>query len=350
MQGPSFPVIDGYDILEELGRGGMGVVYRAYDRRRGSVVALKTMQRVDGAALYRFKQEFRALRDVTHPNLVNLHELVSDGRNWFITMELIDGVDLLRHVRNAPTDNAERTTLAEDSPGTTLGGTGPELPSTLPATGVSQESTQNWQAGSKPSGGPPTTANPPRSATSMLGPEGRKRLRRVIRQLAEAIAALHDAGKLHRDIKPSNVLVTRDGRVVLMDFGLATEQDREGIARSAEGDVVGTVAYMAPEQAAGLPLSPACDWYSLGVMLYEALTGRLPFLGGAFQILMDKQRHEPAAPGNWPPTCRRTSTACAWTCCGAIPGPALRSRHPATARQCIDRTGNDNEPAHVAWT
>ena len=292
---PSWPVVEGYDILDELGSGGMGVVYRAHDRRRGADVALKTMQRVDGASLYRFKQEFRAILDVTHPNLVSLYELVSDGRNWFITMELIDGVDFLRYVRSAPPapGDPDQSTLASDGPASIIGS------DPLSATVTKQEETEGaTQTPLSPTGRldpRPTTNQPPRAATG-LPPEGRRRLRDALRQLAEGIAALHAAGKLHRDIKPSNVLVTRTGRVVLMDFGLATEQDREGIARSAEGQVVGTVAYMAPEQAAGLPLSSASDWYSVGVMLYQALTGRLPFLGGSLAILMDKQKYEPPPP------------------------------------------------------
>ncbi len=118
-------------------------------------------------------------------------------------------------------------------------------------------------------------------------------LRAALPQLGLGVHALHQAGKLHRDIKPSNVMVDSHDRVVLLDFGLVANLERAG---EDEFPLVGTVAYMSPEQADGEPPTTASDWYSVGVMLYLALTGRLPFHGAPMDILADKRRHVPAPP------------------------------------------------------
>ncbi|MGH7439818.1 MAG: protein kinase domain-containing protein, partial [Polyangiaceae bacterium] len=120
-----------------------------------------------------------------------------------------------------------------------------------------------------------------------------------MRQLVEGLRALHDSGKLHRDIKPSNVLVTGEGRVVLLDFGVATDLRRlESVTVGpADDDVVGTPRYMSPEQAAGESTTAASDLYSVGAMLYEALVGRTPFEGSSFDVLARKAVLSPVAPG-----------------------------------------------------
>ena len=111
------------------------------------------------------------------------------------------------------------------------------------------------------------------------------RLRSALRQLAGGLVALHAMGKLHRDVKPSNVMVDRHGRVVILDFGMAVELKQQDDPQATERPTEGTVSYMSPEQSAGRALSPASDWYSLGVMLFRALTGQLPFLGTRLEVL-----------------------------------------------------------------
>ena len=120
------------------------------------------------------------------------------------------------------------------------------------------------------------------------------RLRAALAQLVDGLGALHAAGKLHRDVKPPNVLVTGEGRVVILDFGLVEEL--VGPAPEPGDPVAGTPAYMAPELLTGGAPSAASDWYSVGVMLYEALTGSLPFVGDSFEVLRDKCTRDPEAP------------------------------------------------------
>lgn len=275
------PTIGDYQILGELGHGGMGVVFRAFDRKRREIVALKTLQRIDAAALYRLKQEFRTLAEVTHPNLVGLYELIAAGHQCSIAMELIEGAHFLAYIR-------EWTGLNEEVGEQQLKITPGEPEGVSPRAGVDVR-------GLTPSGSTVSVSD------YALSPHQYDRLRASLYQLAQGISALHAHGKLHRDIKPSNVMVTREGRVVLLDFGLAAEMDFDGLHQSTEQHVTGTIAYMPPEQAASRAQSPASDWYSVGVILYEALTGRLPFSGSPVQVLIAKQQQEPLPPAELVP-------------------------------------------------
>src|SRR3984957_11909266 len=215
---------DRFLIRRRLGAGGAGVVYEAFDRERQERVALKTLLRTNASGIYRFKREFRTLAGVAHQNLVSLYELIATDDTWFFTMELVDGVSFLDHVR-APT-----------------------------ASGANHG-----------------------------------RTRAALGQLALGLNALHAGGRLHRDLKPSNVLVTRAGRVVILDFGISAELGTpDAHLQTVEDGLCGTVAYMAPEQFLGEQTTAACDWYAVGTMLYEALVGHLPFAGDSIQILSSK--------------------------------------------------------------
>lgn len=261
-----------------LGSGGMGVVYEAHDRQMDRVVALKTLTRAEAAHIYRFKREFRTLADVSHPNLVTLYELTSHGQDWFFTMELVNGVTFIEYVR--PETAGTPPTSADNT-----------LPVPRTAAQALHDSAANTEIFDPSSlGGGEMMAlddQAPFIDTNYQLDEGR--LRAALRQLAEGVHALHEMGKLHRDIKPSNVLVTDEGRVVLLDFGLVEDINPE----LHETLLAGTPDYMSPEQGAQTRISKASDWYSVGVMLYQALTGRLPFRGKFFEIMTRKQTREP---------------------------------------------------------
>ena len=264
-----------YTLQRKIGVGGMGVVYEAMDRESGATVALKTLINVAGSSLLRFKQEFRGLAELQHPNLVRLHELEEVDGLWFFTMDLIDGVDLVSHVCSGQDIVVPITSQ-----------TGMDVP---PASSKSfpPEGSLTDQTGSD-------------SADVLSDNLGalydRDRLISAFRQLGRVLTFLHDRGKVHRDIKPSNILVTRSGKLVLLDFGLMVAQDRDEADKLTDAGLAGTAAYMAPEVAAEARATAASDWYSVGVILYQVLTGRLPFEGSVLQVLLNKQGQIPESP------------------------------------------------------
>jgi len=276
-----------------LGAGGMGVVHRVRDLERGEVVALKTMVRVAPSTLLAFKREFRALADISHPNVVQLYELFSEGDQWFFTMELVDGVDLLTWIASTlSTPTASSFPPLSADPSNPWGRTSDGHASTMfaglgsfrPPAMAHEDASLALDA---------TRPTSPRVSFAVRDVD---RLRDAIRQLASGLRAIHAAGKLHRDVKPSNIMVTRAGRVLLLDFGVASDMARSPGAHAPEEPLAGTPAYMSPEQAALQPASPASDWYAMGVVLYEALTGRLPFDGQPFAVFFAKQQGPPPPP------------------------------------------------------
>lgn len=261
---------DRFRVLSRLGHGGMGTVYEVLDTEQNRRVALKTLRQLDPKALLRFKNEYRALRELNHPNLVRLGELMRHERIWLFTMELVEGTDFLSHAHGS------------------------------------------WKTSWRSAAAKPTAVGH-KSATAGKGahlqlvddspaspPIDEQRVRGALAQLARGLMTLHDAGQVHRDIKPTNILVTNDDRVVLLDLGLAASVEGDQLQSS---EAVGTSEYMSPEQAMGRTAGFGSDWYSVGVMLYEVLTGRVPFEGDHIDISIRKQEVEPLPPMQIAPDC-----------------------------------------------
>jgi len=267
-----------FEVRRRIGAGSFGVVYEAFDRERGAVVALKALHLRSSEAIYRFKREFRALADIVHPNLVLLYDLLSTGDRWFYTMERVEGVPFIERVRPTTAAWGRLSQLSTAS----ASGDAAAGPATFLEAATAHEG----------AGDPEGSEGPGRIPPPPLPPLDEGRLRGALLGLASGIEALHAAGKLHRDLKPSNVLVTPAGRVVILDFGVVAEIDQP----DTSGGVFGTPAYMSPEQAVAGPPSPASDWYCVGVMLYLALTGVLPYSGRPTDVLLKKMREDAPPP------------------------------------------------------
>ncbi len=341
-----------FELRRELGRGGMGVVYQAFDTERQENVALKMLHHADGDTIFRLKQEFRSLSEIAHPHLVCMHELLCFEDEWFFTMEFIpNSHSLLDYIQTQHTplqigeippeyrSNEKRDTSAQwryslensiaasrfNFDETIAPFANPQFPdpaeqaldATVQSASFAGEDLDATVALLSPAialpvvdipaaeiQDPPTKASIPSGPT--LSPEHIQTIIDVFAQLAAGVQALHAHRKLHRDLKPANVVVRGDGRVVILDFGLVIPRRPKASTISQAPDpswfnhsntegfssdrlISGTIPYMAPEQAAGRPLTEASDWYAVGVMLYEALCGELPFRGNASTILYGKQ-------------------------------------------------------------
>ena len=202
-----------YQIIEELGQGGMGKVYRALDKELNEEVALKLIRSeiaTDAKTLERFRNELRNARKISHKNVGRMHELMEYEGAYYISMEYIPGQDLKSLIRQTGKQTLE------------------------------------------------TAAS-------------------IAKEICEGLSEAHRKGIIHRDLKPSNIMIDKKGDAKIMDFGIARSLESKGI--TGAGMMIGTPEYMSPEQVEGEEADQRSDIYSLGVIIYEMVTGRVPFEG-----------------------------------------------------------------------
>jgi serine/threonine protein kinase len=215
-----------YQIIEELGKGGMGKIYRALDKKLNEEVALKLIKAEIAAerkTLERFQNELKLARKISHIYVGRMYELMEEKGTHFITMEYVAGEDLKSFIRRSRHLAVETAVV-------------------------------------------------------------------IGRQIAEGLAAAHRLGVIHRDLKPSNVMIDREGNAKIMDFGIARSIAVKGI--TGAGVMIGTPEYMSPEQVEGKEVDQRSDIYSLGIILYEMLTGQVPFEGDTPFTIGVKQKSE----------------------------------------------------------
>jgi serine/threonine protein kinase len=264
------PLAGRYRLGPVIGIGGFGTVFDAFDEVTQSRVAVKSLRQIDPQRLFCFKQEFRLLADCRHHNLVRYYELFQDRERWYLAMEHVEGTDLLSHVRGAEVAAIDSTTMTHS--------VSVEMP---------------WEGpGARPQPFQSTVGD--RHGEVAIASEREvSRIRMLLPQLANGLEHLHANNLVHRDLTPRNIMIARDGRLIILDFGLALRGTGTAMMRNLR---VGTPKYMAPEQVSPEPSTPAADWYAVGSILYEMLTGIAPFVGSSVQVLNDKRTRTPSDP------------------------------------------------------
>jgi len=215
-----------YQIIEELGKGGMGKVYKVFDQEVQAKMALKLIKpevSADKNTIDRFRNELKIARDISHKNICRMYDLGREAGNYFITMEYVSGEDLKSFIKRA------RQLVV---------------------------------------------------GTAIF----------IAKQVCDGLAEAHRLGVVHRDLKPGNIMIDREGNAKIMDFGIARSISVKGI--TGAGVMIGTPEYMSPEQVEGKEVDQRSDIYSLGIILYEMLTGQVPFEGDTPFTIGVKQKSE----------------------------------------------------------